>query len=132
LEINRLTQNTFGVIINLNNLGFLKRHLGRVQEAGRDHRQALEQALRLQAATLALDALIGLGAVLLASGQTDLGMGCFTFAARHPEADRQTEEELADVLRQVGLSPEALEGIPPLATDLAQTMTALVGVGQEK
>ena len=86
----------------------------------------------MQAAPLALDALIGLGALLLASGQTDLGMACFAFAARHPEADRQTEEELANVLRQVGLSREALAGIPPLAADLAQTMTALVGVGQEE
>jgi tetratricopeptide (TPR) repeat protein len=127
LDINQIAKNTFSVIINLNNLGFLKRRLGRVEEAGRDHRQALEQALRLDATPLALDALIGLGAALHESGQPELARSCLAFVRQHPQADRQTEEELVEVLRQLGLTLQALDGIQALAADLAQIADRLQG-----
>jgi len=125
LEINRITRNMFSVIINLNNLGFLKRRLGRIQEAGEDHMQALEQALRSGAIPLALDALIGLGAVMFENGLVEPARGCFVLVRQHPEADRQTQEELAEVLVQLNVPPASLEGTPPLADCLEQAAARL-------
>lgn len=127
LAINQITHNLFSVIINRNNLGFLQRRLGQIDAAERNHRQALEQALRLEAPSLALDALIGMGAVLHERGQPELARRCLAFVRQHPEADRQTEEELVEVLGQLGLSLTALEGAPPLAADLAQAAACLAG-----
>ena len=126
LETNQVTQNSFSVAINLNNLGFLKRELGRVDAARQDHARALELALAIDAAPLALDAIIGLGAVLHTQGRPDLALGCFALARQHPDADRQTQEELQAVMTKLGLPAARLDGVPPLAEDLEQAAAVLL------
>lgn len=125
LETNRLTHNTFSIVINLNNLGFLERRLGQLEQAGQRHQQALDQAVAMAAAPLALDAVIGLAAVLSARGEQGAAIDWFAFVAQHPEADRQTQEELADVLQQVGIAPGTLDMIKSPGPDLAQAAETL-------
>ncbi len=126
LETNQITQNSFSVVINLNNLGFLKRELGLVEQARQDHAHALEQALSIAAAPLALDAIIGLGAVLHTQGCQALALGCFALARQYPGADRQAQEELQAVMSQLGLPVAILDSATPLAEDLEQAASVLL------
>ena len=113
--------NRRSIAISLINLGEVNSALGEADAARRSFHEALRLTMEIQALPLALDALVGVAALLVQDDQAEQALRLLHLVQHHPASTRETQEKAAQQLTNLDEPAEPSE-LPDLAETVAEVL----------